>query len=61
MDAGLDGRDLKKKMTNEKALIPYKINETVKLSIGDLNVEFNSGCSVIEVSIPPSKRCRVSS
>ena len=46
-------------MLDEKALIPCKINQTVKLSIGDPNVEFNSGCSVIEVSIPPSKRCKV--
>eukprot|EP00112_Aurelia_sp_Birch-Aquarium-sp1_P003075 Seg1345.4 transcript_id=Seg1345.4/GoldUCD/mRNA.D3Y31 product=Nicolin-1 protein_id=Seg1345.4/GoldUCD/D3Y31 len=46
-------------MLDEKALIPCKIIHTVKLSIGDPNVEFNSGCSVIEVSIPPSKRCKV--
>ena len=53
-------RITEKKMLDEKALIPCKINQTVKLSIGDPNVEFNSGCSVIEVSIPPSKRCKVS-
>ena len=39
-------------VTKECVCIPYKTDKIVRLRIGDHNADFNSGCSVMEVSFP---------
>lgn len=44
---------------DEKNCIPCKIEKSARLRIGDSNVEFTSGCAIMEVSLPTNLPCKV--